>query len=154
MHLLRDAIPSDEPFLLRLTSRLAAFPVPPWRTPEEIERADHPILLEALHQPTKHTLILVAVHPAGAPAGFVFVSTKTDYFTGASHAHVEVLAVTPEAEGQGLGRALLEGAEGWARERGHNQITLNVFERNERARGVYERLAYEPETIHYRKELG
>jgi len=150
---LRDATPADEPFLLRLTDRLGAFPVPPWRTAAEIAAADHPILLDAIHRPNPETLLLVAEQPPGSPAGCVFVTTETDYFTRASSAHVEVVAVTPEAAGTGLGRVLLEEAERWARSRGYRQITLNVFDSNQRARAVYDRLGYRPETIHYRKGL-
>jgi GNAT superfamily N-acetyltransferase len=66
---------------------------------------------------------------------------------------VAVLAVAAEAEGQGVGRALLEAAEGWTREQGLSMLTLNVFEGNTRARTVYERLGYAPETLRYVKTL-
>lgn len=149
----RAATVDDEPFLLGLTARLAAFPVPDWRTADEIAKADHPILLEALRRPTPQTLLLIAEGPEGSPAGYVFARTGTDYFSNQPHAHIEVLAVEPRFEGQGLGRALLEQAETWADRQGYGQITLNVFARNERARQVYEHLGYQPETVHYRKSL-
>jgi GNAT superfamily N-acetyltransferase len=150
---LRPASPEDEPFLLALTARLAAFPVPAWRTREEIAAADHAILLDALHHPGPQALILVAESPPGIPAGYVFVSTKQDYFTGRPHAHVEVLAVTEAAQGRGVARALMAAAEEWARARGDHAITLNVFDLNAAARGLYDRLGYQPETVHYRKGL-
>jgi GNAT superfamily N-acetyltransferase len=125
-----------------------------WRAREEIAAADHAILLDALHHPGPETLILVAERPAGIPAGYVFVSTRRDYFTGRRHAHVEVLAVTEAAEGRGVARALMTAAEDWARARGDDSITLNVFDRNTTARGLYDRLGYQPETVHYRKGLG
>jgi GNAT superfamily N-acetyltransferase len=151
--LIRPATPSDEAFLLALTERLAAFPVPPWRTAAEIARADDRILLEALRHPGPETLLLVAEQPPGEPAGGVFVTSETDYFTGKASAHIEIVAVTPEAVGTSLGRALMEEAERWARSRGYGQITLNVFERNEQARRFYDRLGYRPETMHYWKGL-
>lgn len=150
---LRPAVIEDQAFLLDLTSRLASFDVPPWRTPREITRGDDEILLAALHEPNADALILVALDEAGDRVGYVFVSTKTDYFTRERHAHVEVLAVRKEHEGQGFGRLLLDAAETWARERGDRFITLNAFEKNTRARAVYEKLEYQPETIHYRKAL-
>ena len=149
----RPAVPADEPFLIALAAELGAFPVPAWRTADEIGRADHGIIRAALHQPSPDTVIVVAEWPAGEPAGYVFVSTKADYFTGARHAHVEVLAVEPRAQGHGVARALMDEAERWASERGDRVITLNVFDANRRARGVYARLGYLPETIHYRKAL-
>jgi ribosomal protein S18 acetylase RimI-like enzyme len=66
---------------------------------------------------------------------------------------VSVIAVTEEAEGRGVGRALMEHAEKWARERGHDRITLSVFEGNRRARGLYERVGYAVEMRRYVKPL-
>jgi ribosomal protein S18 acetylase RimI-like enzyme len=152
MLLLRSARPEDEPALLELTRRLALFPPPPWRTREEIVLADHPILVGALRHPADENSILVAEN-GGTIAGFVFSTTKQDYFTGRDHAHIEVLAVAESAEGQGVGRALLQGAEAWARVRGYPHITLNVFAVNERARAIYERNGYGQETVHYLKPL-
>ncbi|MCC6988149.1 MAG: GNAT family N-acetyltransferase [Acidobacteria bacterium] len=43
--------------------------------------------------------------------------------------------------------------EAWSAGRGDRFITLNVFATNTRARGVYARLGYLPETLHYRKDL-
>ena len=149
----RPATTEDEPFLLDLTARLADFPLPEWRTAGEIAQADHRILLDALRHQTPDALVLIAEAPDGAPAGYIFARTATDYFTSQRHAHVEVLAVAPDHEGMGLGRALLEQAEVWASGRGYRQLTLNVFARNERARQVYEHLGYQPETMHYRKAL-
>ena len=150
---IRTAIDTDEPFLIALTIRLAEFPVPPWRTPLEIAEADRQILLAALHHPSADTVILVAEEPPGAPAGYVFVSTKTDYFTHARHAHVEVLAVDPRVERRGVGRALIAAAEQWASSRGDRHITLNVFWQNSRARAMYDALGYQPEIVHCRKDL-
>jgi len=148
---LRPAVPADEPFLLALTPRLADFTVPAWRTADEIARADHVILRRALHHPDPGGCILVAEDPE--PAGYVFCTTRQDYFTGVPHAHVEVLALAPAAEGKGLARQLMAAAEAWARERGYRHITLNVFDANTRARGLYQRLGYAPETIHYFKQI-
>ena len=150
---LRLALPADRESLLALTARLVDFATPAWRTPHEIAVADHAILLSALDAPGADTVVLVAGAPGTAADGFVFVSTKTDYFTHRRHAHVEVLAVAPQAQGRGVARALMAAAETWASARGDRFITLNVFDGNARARGLYARLGYLPETIHYRKDL-
>lgn len=139
--------------LLDLTRRLALFDPPAWRTREEIIAADHPILVGALRHPSPETSIIVAEEPPGTIAGYVFSTTKQDYFTGRDHAHIEVLTVAESAEGRGLGRALLEAAEAWARSRGYPLITLNVFAVNQRARAVYARNGYGEETVHYLKPL-
>ena len=59
-----------------------------------------------------------------------------------------------EAQGAGVGGALLRFAEDWATERGYATITLNVFDGNRRARSVYERRGYAAETLRYLKSLG
>lgn len=150
---LRNAGTADEPAIHRLTEQLATFPLPPWRSPEEIARADHALLAEALRAPHSGTLVLLAEDSDGRPVGVLFVSTRADYFTGSPHAHVEVLALDPAAQGQGLGRRLMEEAERWARGRGYGAITLNVFDGNTRALALYERLGYRTETRHLWKPL-
>lgn len=153
MFTLRRAVAADEPQLLAMTPRLAAFPLPAWRDGSQIAAADHPILTAALRAAGNDHVIVVAETATGQLAGCVFATTKTDYFTGRPHAHVEVLAVAPHAEGHGLGRRLMAAAEAWAREQGHDHVTLNVFETNRRARGLYETLGYQPELVRYRKGL-
>ena len=151
---IRQAIPADEAFLIALTPRLAAFPLPAWRSADEIAQADHGILRDALHRRLEGAVILVAeLAPAGERAGYVFATTKHDYFTREPHAHVEVLVVEPAAEGRGVARALMAAIEQWARDRGVGVITLNVFDGNTHARALYDRLGYERETIRYRKAL-
>ena len=151
---IRSARHDDEGFLLSLLPRLAEFPLPEWRTADEIAGGDRPILLEALHGRIEHAAILVAeLSPGGERAGYVFATTKHDYFTRAAHAHVEVIAVTREAERRGVARLLMEAIEQWARRRGYRQVTLNVFDRNTPAKALYDTLGYEVETVHYRKTL-
>jgi GNAT superfamily N-acetyltransferase len=154
MTTIRPARPADETILLGMLDRLAEFPVPHWRTARQIADADLRILRHALHEPDPATSVLVAEEPPGSVAGFVFTTTRQDYFTGLAHAHVEVITVRESAQGRGIARALMEAAEAWARSRGHGHVTLNVFAANTRARAVYERLGYQPETLHYIKPLG
>lgn len=150
---LRPAGPADAPFLSAVTRRLGDFPVPSWRTPEEIAAADLRHMIPALHQPAPDVLLLVAERNPSDPVGCLFVTTEDDFFTGRPAAHIEVVAVTPGVEGQGLARRLLEAGEEWARARGYDHVTLNVFVTNTRARAVYEHLGYQAETVRYRKSL-
>jgi GNAT superfamily N-acetyltransferase len=114
--------------------------VPPWRLPEHINRADDAIMLADLHKPLPANFFVVAERqPAGAErlrAGFAFASSRTDYFTGQLHAHVEAMAVAKEHEGAGVAAALLQACEDWARSRGDEFVTLNVWMQNTRARDV------------------
>lgn len=148
----RRATIDDEAAVLALADQLAAFPVPAWRTAREIQRADDPVLRDALRGVTAGTVAFVADGPGGID-GVVCLTTQEDYFTHEAVPHVEVLAVDPGAQGRGIARALMDAAESWARTCGCARISLNVWVQNERARGLYEHLGYRPETMHYLKEL-
>jgi ribosomal protein S18 acetylase RimI-like enzyme len=151
---IRPARQDDEAFLVSLMPRLAEFPVPAWRSTDEIARADRHLLHDALTGVLLHSAVLVAeLSPGGERAGYVFATTKHDYFTGVAHAHVEAIAVTPEAERRGVARALMDAIETWARRRGYTWVTLNVFDGNTRARALYDSLGYQVETVQYRKTL-
>ena len=149
----RPALPSDRSFILGITPRLAqGFELPPWRTAREVVAAESATLEKALRPCTERAVLLVAEDTEGEPGGYVYVNVETDYF-GRTHAHIGILAVSSSAEGRGAGRSLVEAAEAWARSERLDLITLNVFASNQRARSVYERLGYAPETLHYVKPL-
>jgi ribosomal protein S18 acetylase RimI-like enzyme len=150
---IRSARPDDRPFLLALAPRRADFSRPAWRTVEEIALADQALLLDVLETGRSDAVLLVAESVPEGPVGYVCATSRRDYFTQLAHAHVEVLVVEHCAQGRGVGSALIRAVERWACERGYTFITLNAFAGNTRARGLYERLGYEPETLHYRKAL-
>ena len=150
--LIRLATAADREFLIGIADRLADFAHPVWRTREEIADGDRRALIEALDHPAADRDLFVA-ELDGARAGCLLMWTLEDYFAHLRHSHVSVLAVTRDAEGLGVGRALMDRAERWARERGHHRITLSVFEGNERARGLYERAGFSSEMRRYVKQL-
>jgi GNAT superfamily N-acetyltransferase len=150
---IRAARPEDRLFVIALTARLADFPRPAWRTADEIALADRALLSEVLEERRSDAVLLVAESATDGPVGCVCATSRSDYFTQRVHAHVEVLAVDRRAQGRGVGSALMRAVEEWARARGHTFVTLNAFASNDRARDLYERLGYEPETLHYRKAL-
>jgi ribosomal protein S18 acetylase RimI-like enzyme len=150
---LRPAQAADLSFLTAVTRRLGEVPVPGWRNAAEVAAADLNQIKAFLAEPREDALLLVAEQSPDHPVGCLFVATEADFFTGLPNAHIEVVAVAPEAEGQGLARLLIEAGENWARTRGMTHATLNVFVDNSHARAVYQRLGYSPETIRYRKPL-
>jgi ribosomal protein S18 acetylase RimI-like enzyme len=141
---IRSAVSADRAFLSTLAERLADFDRPAWRSHDEIADGDRRALFEALDDPRPGTELFIA-ELDGAPAGCLLMWTLEDYFSQQWHAHVSVIAVSKVAEGHGVGRALLENAEKWARDRGHDSITLSVFEGNRRAQTLYERVGYATE---------
>jgi GNAT superfamily N-acetyltransferase len=149
---IRLATPADREFLVGIANRLADFAIPAWRTREEIAEGDRRALTDAIDRPAADRDLFIA-ELGGQPAGCLLMWTLEDYFAHLRHSHVSVLAVTRDAEGLGVGRALMDRAERWARERGHHRITLSVFEGNERARGLYERAGFSSEMRRYVKQL-
>jgi GNAT superfamily N-acetyltransferase len=148
---IRDADADDTSFVLLTAKRLTAFDLPRWRAAGDIWSAESRTLRQWFDNPSTGTLLVA--ERGGARIGFVFLERHIDYFTQEEHGHVSILAVTETAEGTGAGRALLDAAECWARSRGYGCLTLNVFEGNHRARAVYARLGFAPETLRYVKEL-
>ena len=150
---IRPGGPEDEGAVLTIATRLSEFPVPAWRTAEEISRADDELLREQLYAPRTDRVLLVAEFTPLKPVGLVCVSTRIDYFTSQPIAHVEVLSVAAGSERQGIADALMSAAEEWARSRGVTRMGLTVWEANARARRFYDKMGYRAETVHYLKEL-
>lgn len=149
----RAAGMADLPFVLGLAPRLAAFGLPAWRAEAHVVEAEQRALARALEAGSPDGPVILAEDTDGSRLGFAYLERRTDYFTGREHAHISVLAVSHAAEGRGVGRALVDAAEDWARGHGDPFITLNVFSQNIRARAMYERLGYGPETLRYVKPL-
>ncbi len=149
---IRPAAEEDRAFILSTVPRLRAFGPPPLRPADALDRAERAALEAALADEADDAILLVGELDGGA-AGFAYAHTATDYFTGERHGHLAIIAVAEAGEGRGVGRALLEAVEGWSSARGHRFITLNVFAGNGRARAVYERAGYGPDTVRYAKEL-
>jgi aminoglycoside 6'-N-acetyltransferase I len=150
----RAASQADRPFVLGLVPRLRAFGPSSLRAVGALDGAERRTLERALGESRPDAALLVAEHELVGPAGVAYVETATDYFTGERHGHLAILIVTEEGEGRGVGRALLATIEAWSVARDYRLLTLNVFATNARARDVYERAGYVPDTMRYVKELG
>jgi ribosomal protein S18 acetylase RimI-like enzyme len=148
---IRPASSTDAEAITALARRLGAIPLPHWRTPDEISSADAREMIAALTSPSKDNEVFIAERN-GHIVGCLHMLTMTDFF-GKAHAHISVIATTEDAEGTGVGRALLARAEAWARERGLSLLTLNVFDGNARARRFYENAGFAAETLKYSKPV-
>lgn len=148
---IRNAGATDERHLVGLASRMANFPLPPWRTADEITSADARAMLDAVRGGDPDSEVFVAERD-GEIAGCLHVMVAADFF-GRRHAHLSVISTTAAAEGTGVGRALMAFADGWARARRLPFITLNVFAANARARRLYQRSGYDIELLKYAKSL-
>jgi ribosomal protein S18 acetylase RimI-like enzyme len=89
--------------------------------------------------------VLVA-DDAGRVVGFVTLAPGR-HWSGEPEAAIGELVVSPEAEGRGIGRALVESAMKRAAEDGHVRITVSTGAANVRARRLYERIGFENEDV-------
>jgi GNAT superfamily N-acetyltransferase len=124
----RSAAAADRAFVLALADRLVSFEVPPWRPKDELVAGDRRALGEWFANPKPDEAMFIA-ELDGRPAGCAYLVTLVDYFNQRPHAHLSVLAVTGAAEGRGVGSALLDASEHWARSRGSDRLTLSALVR-------------------------
>jgi GNAT superfamily N-acetyltransferase len=159
MMTIRPAQPADRQFVLSMADRLVSFDVPAFRSKDELAEGDRRALaawfdrlqddsLAAARSAEADEALFVA-EVDGRPAGCAYLVTLVDYFNQRPHAHLSVLAVTAEAEGKGVGSALLDRSQDWARERGSDRLTLSALVTNARARALYERRGFAGEYIRY-----
>lgn len=78
----------------------------------------------------------IAVDEAGTPLGLVFIARR------GAISRVAAMGVVPEAQGKGVGKALLSAAIEQSRTNGDTQMVLECFEDNTRARKLYESLGF------------
>lgn len=77
----------------------------------------------------------------------VWIGIAIDQVTGQRHPHIFLLYVSPDHRRQGIGSALMQQVETWAKERGDRQIGLQVFQQNLPARHLYEKLGYQTQAL-------
>ncbi|HYD17712.1 MAG TPA: N-acetyltransferase [Patescibacteria group bacterium] len=80
--------------------------------------------------------VIIAETPEHKIAGFVIAAFDSAIARNA--VNVEQLAVAPECQGRGVGRALLEEVEATALKNDFSRVTLHVRVDNEKAKVLYE----------------
>jgi ribosomal protein S18 acetylase RimI-like enzyme len=150
---IRPATPADLDEMLALFPRLAAFDLPANRAAEDLWRGDAELLRQWSAGRAPQCLVYVAENPEHALLGIAMAQLREELLSHEPSAHLEVIVVRDDAEGQGIGKALIGVIERAVQERGARSVTLHVFATNTRARAVYERLGYSGELIRYIKHL-
>jgi RimJ/RimL family protein N-acetyltransferase len=152
--LVRRATPGDAAALVDLARAVGAEPEGwlitngEWRSPSEERR-----YLRAVRRHT-HAAVFVAETAEGIVGR---ISLARDAHPASEHVADLGLMVAVEHRRQGVGRALMEAAEAWAREVGVRKLELHVFPHNTAAIALYEGLGYEREGYrrdHYRRPDG
>jgi ribosomal protein S18 acetylase RimI-like enzyme len=73
----------------------------------------------------------------------LWLGNAVDQVTGERYAHIFMLYVQPAHRRRGLASALLQTAQQWARERGDQQIGLQVFPHNQAALNLYQKNGFQ-----------
>jgi GNAT superfamily N-acetyltransferase len=136
MHI-RAARLEDRPFIDSIRPRLAEYAPPWWDRDKTLKRMSE-LVGEALASPPPGAYLAIA-EINGKPKGFAYAVTRQDPILEDPYGFV--LEIVVEEDGRGVGRALLEAIEAWARERGFARVNLAVLTTNP-ARSFYDRLGY------------
>jgi L-amino acid N-acyltransferase len=145
MPIIRPATSADADKVLALADRLCVG-VAPWREEDAVTAAVRAWVrtsLATMEEPGHAVLVAEADDDV---VGFVTLSPGT-HWAGDPDSSIGELVVSRDAEGQGLGRALVEAAMERARENGCTRISVSTGAANERARGLYRRLGFEDEDV-------
>ncbi len=147
------AHPAQLQEMLCLFPRLAAFPLPERRVPEDLWAGDAKLLEKWAKGDLGEAIVLVAIDLQEQVLGVAFSQLRAEALSGSAAAHLEVLAVAERAEGRGVGSALMAATEREVKSRGAKFLTLNVFSVNTKARGLYRKLGFDEELIRCIKDL-
>jgi len=79
---------------------------------------------------------------AATEAGQILGALVLSQDAAAGRLTVDILAVAPEAQGRGVGRALLAFAEGIARRAGHRDMALHTVAKYTHLVGLYESVGF------------
>ena len=112
-------------------------------------------IMEQIKQQIEGNAIILYMKgsPNAPQCGFSARTVEALMQCGERFAYVDILAVSSEFEGRGVGRALLSHVEQWARERDFVEVVLDVFAGNAHAIAFYTRLGYAPDHIRLAKPL-
>lgn len=149
----REATQSDRDFLLALSPRLSGVPGPAWHGLEAMEQSQDRYMAATVNQAVEHFRTLIAVSDDDVRLGYIHMQPGKDGVTDEVCGYVAILALTEQAEGQGIAKLLMSHAEDWAREMQYRFLSLDVFADNRRAVDFYERGGFRSETIRMVKPL-
>lgn len=102
-------------------------------------------LVPALRDIPRALVLLALADEAAVGIAVCFVGFST--FRARPLLNIHDLAVLPQHRRQGVGRALLQAAEDYARRQGCCRVTLEVLESNAGARELYRRFGFDDSTV-------
>jgi GNAT superfamily N-acetyltransferase len=113
--------------------------------------ADH-YLVRLIADTQSDGIVLVAVNN-GMVVGYAAGTRETDIQEASAYFYVLDLSVAETMRGQGIGSALMQAMEDFARQQGHTRLMVGVLASNARTHGLYRRLSFRDYVIELVKDL-
>ncbi|MGF1498196.1 MAG: GNAT family N-acetyltransferase [Elainellaceae cyanobacterium] len=111
-------------------------------------------LWEDLHARNSSAELAALPHTQrSSPVGCLWLGQGINQAQGDRHTYIFLLYVAPDHRRRGIGTALMDQAEQWARHRGDRQISLQVFCHNQPALALYQKLGYHTQAVLMAKTL-
>ncbi len=76
----------------------------------------------------------------------LWMGTGIDQVNGHHYGHIFLIYVKPHHRRQGLATALIQQGQQWVQQQGYHQMGLQVFERNQAAQKLYNKLGFSPQS--------
>jgi ribosomal protein S18 acetylase RimI-like enzyme len=148
---IRTATDSDRTAVLDLAPRLAEG-IAPWRDQAEALVAGRRWLEGSLTRAANGEGAVFVADDGGSVAGVLSIG-QVRHFSGELDGYVGELAVAEHASRRGIGRALIEAAQAWARDHGLVNLTLHTGACNTGARAFYAALGFAEEEVRLTRPL-
>ena len=149
---IREAEESDHSFIFELSPYLAEVAQLEWHSDDVIHKMQDDYIYEMLAKTSKPNITFIA-ETNNVSLGFIHVRTHEDGISGETCGTIPLLAVSPESQGLGLGKLLVEHGEKWAKSLGCRLLHLEVFANNKKADNFYQNIGFKPETFHLIKTI-
>ena len=146
-YFIREGTAADLPAIYEIIKRLAEFELPAKRTPDMFWSEDAALFAQWAAGAAEQIFVHVAQSDTGEIWGVAMASMGEEFFDHSPSTHLEVVAVATQADGRGVGKALLANVETEAKKRGAGSLSLHVVGNNHRARHVYKKLGFNEELI-------
>lgn len=142
---IRPASAEDRAQILALAPRLVEG-VAQWRDPDAVRQAVTTWVRDSLDGTQQDNQTVLVADQDGSVLGFVSVGNR-EHWSGALDGYIGELVVSPEAEGAGIGSALIRAAIEWSQGQGLDRVSVDTGVANTRARRLYQNLGFEEEGI-------
>lgn len=139
MSVIRTATPADVPVILQMIHELAVYE----KEPDAVKNTPE-MLHGVLFGDNPRVFANIAENEAGEVRGFALWFLNYSTWEGVHGIYLEDLYVTPDARGEGHGKALLQHLAATAVENGYARVEWSVLDWNEPSIAFYKNLGAVP----------